>query len=115
MCDLKVGDVVKLDKSTKPYTYRSEFTGKVEEKTPSVEEENYTIESIDGDCAIIEGKRYIEKILLKHLIPMKNNINNKQDDTIKFDMAELRLSIFNSNKSKSLEEMKAIEEWILGN
>ena len=110
---LKLGDEVMLDRNTKPYTYKSWLDGEIKEKYNVPPESGvYTLLKIDENNVTIGCNGYEDVILKKHLLLVKPNIDEKHGYSK--DRVELRLSIFNNNKSKSLEEMKAIEEWILG-
>lgn len=124
MSEFKVGDKVVLRPETKPYTFLNCVGNKVETQTYLNEKESYIILGIsrDGDLYIGKEDTHICYISPHHLKHAKENTNIgtlsvylELNDLLKdIDIVELRLSIFNGDTSRTLEEMQAIENWLLG-
>ena len=124
MSKFKVGDKVVLRPETKPYTFRSQ-RGNPKVLEELKDNEIYKVSYIhsDGDVSIVCDGKYHSNISPHHLNYAEQTkkvkgefsdfqlrvIHNNDIDTI-----ELRLSIFNGNPSRTLEEMQAIENWLLG-
>ena len=122
----KIGDEVVLRPETKPYTFTN-CLGKSAEAIIGEfpEKKTFTVNEIhnDGDvflCAIDnEVSGYINPRHLKHAKEDTNigtlSVDLELNELLKdIDIVEIRLAIFNGNTSRTLEEMKEIEEWILG-
>lgn len=72
MCDLKVGDLVVLDESTKPYKFKSRVNGKIKEKfNIPLDGVVYVIEEVNDMNVTIEGNGYSDVILKEHLLLAK--------------------------------------------
>lgn len=140
----KIGDEVVLRPETKPYTFLNCVGNDVEIETFLqtflIEKQVYSIldVSIDGDFSIGKEDIHICYIGHKHLKHAKEDTSfedyheklsqNYSDsftslesdmkaelDKLEYEnIVELRLAIFNSNTSRTLEEMQAIEAWLLG-
>lgn len=105
MKDFKIGDKVKLDKSTKPYTYK---LGNEIAKIPfNLRDEVHNISHVldDGDVAIMNSFGGEVSIHPKHLTHVEEEFNEH--------LYELRLDIFKTNPSLSVSEMQEIEKWLL--
>lgn len=143
MREFKIGDKVVLRPETKPYTFRSDNDDeiKIEELDYYVYQEfTYIVKEVldDGDILISHdgyNQGYIAPWHLKHakedtafedfhenLYQIYSDLFNDLESDLKaelekikdIDVVELRLAIFNGNTSRTLEEMKEIESWLLG-
>lgn len=131
----KIGDEVVLRPETKPYTFREDYSDeiKIKELDSYVYDDFiYTVKDVfeDGDLLIAHDGYNITHIAPWHLKHAKEDTsfvdycakvqqqfidNLDLNDLLKdIDIVELRLSIFNGDTSRTLEEMKAIEAWLLG-
>lgn len=101
MKTFKIGDKVKLDESTKPYTYQ--FGNEVVKIPFHLRDEVHNISCIldDGDVAIMNSFGGEVSIQPKHLTHVEEEVN------------QLRLDIFKTNPSLSVSEMQEIEKWLL--
>lgn len=122
----KIGDEVVLRPETRPYTWMDGDL-KVFEHNDSSNTEKMTggliVVSADNENITVQGDNgFRECYLPKHLKHAKEDTNIgtlsvdlELNELLKdIDIVELRLAIFNGNTSRKLEEMKEIEEWILG-
>ena len=140
MSEFKVGDKVVLRPETKPYTYESLRGDKVEKSNIPKQDIEYTITEIDGKNLVIKGVGHHDIISPHHLKYSKKDYNDnpyrfeyavgdfdnprsRLNDQIQdlqefkitpFDNEELRFMIYHGNPSRTLEEMQAIENWLLG-
>ncbi|QHJ78576.1 MAG: hypothetical protein [Caudoviricetes sp.] len=89
----KIGDEVVLRPETKPYTFRSDHDDEIK-----IEELDYYV---------YQEFTYIVKEVL-------DDFQSREIPSYDIDTTELRLSIFNGDTSRTLEEMKAIEAWLFG-
>ena len=120
----KIGDEVVLRPETKPYTFLNCNENRVKIFGNLSDRQNYSVLSIslDGDLSIGTNGNYICHISPRHVKHAKeNNILNtlsvdlNLNDILKdFNMVELRLAILRCSTSRTLQEMKDIEKWILG-
>lgn len=138
----KVGDKVRLRPETKPYTYLPLDSSSQEELTSTLDESiTYKITEVYQDTDVWierENNKGFTPINIKHLKHANEStaFEDYQDElyqrvsdsvtALESDMKselekleceniiELRLSIFNGNTSRTLEEMQAIEAWLLG-
>lgn len=138
----KIGDEVVLRPETKPYTFRSDHSDeiKIKELDSYVYEDFiYKVKEIceDGDLLIAHHGYNITHIApwhIKHakedtmfedfhkeqfrqyseaLAVLEDDMKAELDKLKDIDIVELRLSIFNGDTSRTLEEMKEIEAWLL--
>lgn len=102
MKDFKIGDKVKLDKSTKPYTYK--FGNEIAKISFNLRDEVHNISHVldDGDVAIMNSFGGEVSIQPKHL-------NHVEEDEVN----QIRLDIFKTNPNLSVSEMQEIEKWLL--
>ena len=124
MSEFKVGDKVVLRPETKPYTLTN-FNGDMVEKSEILRDGFiYTVVGIsknDGDIDINHyGFSSICPHHLKHAEPTTkvegvfDDFQSREIPSHNIDTTELRLSIFNAKPNRTLEEMQAIENWLLG-
>lgn len=124
MMKYKIGDEVVLRTETKPYTFLNCNENRVKIFGNLSDKQNYSVLSIslDGDLSIGTDGNHICHISPRHVKHAKENnilstlsvdleLNELIIDT---DMVELRLAILNGSTSRTLQEMKDIEKWILG-
>ena len=124
MIEYKIGDEVVLNPETKPYTFLNCDGDFIEIYNSTEEGKVYRILKIcaDGDFSVGQRDNHLFYIRPRHIKHAKENnilstlsvdlsINDFLKDT---NMVELRLAIFNGNTSRTIEEMKNIEQWILG-
>lgn len=124
MIEFKVGDKVVLRPETKPYTFTNQLCSYSEIKVELPENITYMVDYIhaDGDIYIISNcwRGHIRPIHLKHAESTKKVKGEFSDFQLRviprngIDTTELRLSIFNAKPNRTLEEMQAIEDWLLG-
>lgn len=124
MSEFKVGDKLVLRPKTKPYTFRSQRGNpKVVEELKDNEIYKVSYTHSDGDVSIVCDGKYHSNISphhLKHAEQTKKVKGEFSDFQLRviprnyIDNTELRLSIFNAKPNRTLEEMQAIEDWLLG-
>ncbi len=101
MKTFKVGDKVRLDESTKPYTYK--LGDSVAVITSELRDDVHIISSIlkDGD------------VLIQNILGDERSVQSKHLTHIEEEVNQLRLDIFRTNPSLSVLEMQDIENWLL--
>lgn len=135
----KIGDEVVLRPETKPYTKKSHDDGDIV-RNGLIDELVYIVDGIhaDGDIYVIHDGidyGYIQPHHLKHskedtefedyheklyqnysdsFNDLESDLKAELEKIKDIDIVELRLAIFNGDTSRTLEEMKAIEKWLLG-
>ena len=120
----KIGDEVVLRPETKPYTFK-DFAGEPIKKYVIIHDDKiYKVMSVhgNGDVTIYCDGSSASNISIHHIKHAKENttigtlsVDLDPNELLKdIDIVELRLSIFNGDTSRTLEEMKAIESWLLG-
>ena len=116
MSEFKIGDKVVLRPETKPYGYKSVDSGSCTLSQKPNEDLIYYIIKIyvDGDIEIKSAESYNRVSVSPHHLKHVPQDFMELDTNIKpCDNKELRLSIFNGNPSRTLEEMQDIEKWLL--
>lgn len=120
----KIGDEVVLRPETRPYSLKNTKGVAIPKQAELNDSLMYKVEKVlhDGDVYISGDGITRNCISHHHLKHAKENTNIgslsvdlELNDLLKdIDLVELRLAIFNGDTSRTLEEMKAIEEWLLG-
>lgn len=138
----KIGDEVVLRPETKPYTWidgdlkvfehnDSSNTDKMIGRliVVSADNENITVQGDNGfrECYLPKHLKhakedtafedYHEKLHQQYsdsFNDLESDVKAELEKLKDIDLVELRLAIFNGDTSRTLEEMKAIEAWLLG-
>lgn len=121
--EFKIGDEVVLRPETKPYTLKNTKGIPVSKQAELNDYLVYKVEKFfhDGDI-YISGDNFGRNCISPHHLKQAKKDTNigtlsvdlELNELLKdIDIVELRLAIFNGDTSRTLEEMQAIEKWLL--